>query len=47
MVNKQSDLKSIVAKLTKVGVKATVTKSRVELLKLLPAPHPQVISQQN
>jgi hypothetical protein len=44
-VKKQSDLKTIVANLSKAGVKATVTKSRVELLKVLApptqAPHPQ------
>ena len=44
-MKKQSDLKSIVANLSKVGVKVTVTKSRVDLLKvLLPPvtqPHPQ------
>lgn len=44
-MKKQSDLKSIVANLSKVGVKATVTKSRVELLKVLSpltkTPNPQ------
>ena len=44
-MKKQNDLKTIVANLSKVGVKATVTKSRVELLKVLApptqAPYPQ------
>lgn len=44
-VKKQNDLKTIVANLKEVGVKATITKSRVELLKVLTppaqAPHPQ------
>ena len=44
-MEKQSDLKIIVAKLSNAGVKAKVTKSRVELLKVLApptrAPYPQ------
>ena len=34
-MKKQDDLKIIVANLSKAGVKATVTKSRVELLNVL------------
>ena len=44
-MKKKSDLKTIVANLSKVGVTVSVTKSRVELLKVLTpptqAPHPQ------
>jgi hypothetical protein len=44
-LKKKSDLKTIVANLSKVGVNVSVTKSRVELLKVLTpptrAPHPQ------
>lgn len=37
-LKKQSDLKRIIANLSKLGVSATVTKSRVELLKVLTPP---------
>ncbi|GGG25015.1 hypothetical protein GCM10007425_19470 [Lysinibacillus alkalisoli] len=36
MTKKEVDLKKIVSNLSKLGVKATVTKSRLELLKVLP-----------
>ena len=35
---KEVDLKKIVSNLSKMGVKATVTKSRLELLKVLTPP---------
>lgn len=37
-MTKQVDLKKIVSNLSKLGVKATVTKSRLELLKVLAPP---------
>lgn len=37
-MKKEVDLKKIVANLTKLGVTATITKSRLELLKVLTPP---------
>lgn len=37
-MTKEVDLKRIVSNLSKLGVKATVTKSRLELLKVLTPP---------
>lgn len=42
-MSKEGDLKKIISKLSKLGVTATVTKSRLEILKVLTPPtRPQV-----
>ncbi|MER1958052.1 MAG: Lmo0850 family protein [Solibacillus sp.] len=44
---KEMDLKRIVTNLAKIGVTATVTKSRLELLKVLTPPKTQTPQTQN